>query len=156
MSAAFLADILRIENSIQSDPNQPCCICLESFGTMSPETGVIEYGVRLPCSHYVGSSCIATWLRSNHTCPLCRHVFFSAPSRPSLGHRRMADSPRGYPMWYALCSRLNLSNRGSAFAGQFAARLCASRWLQGHQGYNTSTFVGSVAIYVISHIMGST
>lgn len=153
MSAAFLADILKIENSIQSDSSQPCCICMESFGTMSPVTGVIEYGVRLPCSHYVGSSCIATWLHSNNTCPVCRHVFFPAQPRPDLGHRRMADLPQGYRLWREFCSRFNLSHRGSAFAAQFASRLWTSRWLQGHYG-QTVRCVGSVAIYVVSHILG--
>ncbi len=41
-------------------------------------TGVIECEIRLPCSHRVGSACIARWLRTNNTCPVCRRVFYPA------------------------------------------------------------------------------
>ena len=150
MSAAFLADILKIENSILWDSGQPCCICLENFGTMSSETGVVEYGVRLLCSHYVGSSCIATWLRSNNTCPVCRHAFFPAQPRPYLEHGIIANESDSYRLWRAGCSRLNLSNRASALAAQLVAKLRTPGWLQAY----SPNCVGSVAIYVVSHIMG--
>lgn len=150
MSAAFLADILKLENSIQSDSTQPCCICLQNFGTMSSETGVVEYGVRLPCSHYVGSSCIATWLSSNNTCPVCRHIFFPAQPRPYLEHGIIANEPHSYGLWCANCSRLNLSNRATAVAALLAAKLRTLGWLQAY----TPNCIGSVAIYVVSHIMG--
>lgn len=51
---------------------------------MSQETGLLEYAIRLPCNHIVGSGCITQWLHSNNTCPLCRCVFFPAQSRPYL------------------------------------------------------------------------
>ena len=38
----------------------------------------MELRVRLPCEHVVGSGCIAVWLRTNNSCPLCRRVFFPA------------------------------------------------------------------------------
>ena len=150
MSAAFLADVLTIENSIQSDSSQPCCICLQNFGTMSSETGVVEYGVRLPCSHYVGSSCIATWLSSHNTCPVCRHSFFSAQPRPYLEHGEYADESQWHRNWRACCGRLNLSDRATAVAWEMGTRLWTSGQLQGY----TSNCVGSVAIYVVSHLMG--
>lgn len=150
MSAEFLADLLKIENSIKSDPSQPCCICLQNFGTMSSESGVIEYGVRLTCSHYVGSSCIAIWLRSNNTCPVCRHVFFSAQPRPYLEHGVIADETSARNYWGECCSVLNLSNRASAVAYQFAVRLWNTGWLEGC----APNCVGSVAIYIVSHLTG--
>ena len=45
---------------------------------MSRETGLVELQVRLPCKHVVGSGCIAVWLGTNNSCPMCRRVFFPA------------------------------------------------------------------------------
>lgn len=76
MSKAFLNQVLRIENSIQSDVGHSCYICFQECGTLCPESGVIEVAVRLPCQHAIGSACIAKWLHTNNTCPICREVFF--------------------------------------------------------------------------------
>ncbi|CAD6583177.1 MAG: hypothetical protein ASARMPRED_001251 [Alectoria sarmentosa] len=87
MAEAFLRRLLQNENRVPSDEEQKCIICLEECGTMNPETGLLELAIRLPfCRHIVGSGCIAQWLRSNNTCPMCRHVFFPAQSRPYLEH----------------------------------------------------------------------
>ena len=56
------------------------------MGSLSSETGIIECLIRLPCSHLIGSHCIATWLHDNNTCPVCRRVFFPAQPRPHPGH----------------------------------------------------------------------
>lgn len=56
MSKEFLTQILTLENSVTSDAGQACPICLEAYGSISSETGVIECGVGLPCSHVVGSA----------------------------------------------------------------------------------------------------
>ena len=44
---------------------------------------VIEEAIRLPCSHVIGSKCLARWLHplepaNNNTCPYCRAVCFPA------------------------------------------------------------------------------
>ena len=39
----------------------------------------------------MGSACIATWLRTNNTCPLCRRVFFPAQTGPSLEWEDVSD-----------------------------------------------------------------
>lgn len=138
MSELFLADILKIENSVKSDSSQPCCICLQDFGTLTSNTGVIECGVRLPCSHCVGSSCIATWLGSNNTCPVCRHVFFPAQPRPYLEHGITADEVPHRPgpehfreVWHGFCNELNLSNRVNAIALRMTLSLRSPGWLDG-------------------------
>lgn len=91
MAKEFLSQLLKIENSVRSDDRQRCTICLEEIGSLSSETGIIECQIRLPCSHLVGSHCIATWLQYNNTCPVCRHTFFTAQPRPYLEHGIMQD-----------------------------------------------------------------
>ena len=49
---------------------------------MSRETGLVELQVRLPCSHIIGSGCIAIWLKDNRSCPICRREFFPAQQQP--------------------------------------------------------------------------
>ena len=56
MAKEFLARILTIENSVTSEGSQDCIICQERCGTLSPETGVMELEIRLPCSHTAGSA----------------------------------------------------------------------------------------------------
>ena len=89
MAEAFLNQLLRVENSVQNS-GESCIICLTECGTLDPRTGVVEWEIRLPCNHTVGSSCIATWLNptgaARNSCPLCRFIFFPAQSRPYLEH----------------------------------------------------------------------
>ena len=75
------------------------CQCHEEVGSLSSETGIIECLIRLPCSHLVGSHCIATWLHDNNTCPVCRREFFPSRSRPPFIHNiiisRVGDDDAG-------------------------------------------------------------
>ena len=95
MAAAFLAQLLRNENVVQPTSNERCIICLTECGTLCPESGIVEWLVRLPCNHTVGSSCIAKWLGSTdaaqNSCPCCRAVFFPATPRPYLEFGIMDD-----------------------------------------------------------------
>lgn len=91
MAEAFISQLLRAENRVQPTSNdQPCIICLAECGTLCPETGIVEWEIRLPCNHTVGSRCIAKWLDpadvGNNSCPLCRHVFFPAQPQPYFEH----------------------------------------------------------------------
>lgn len=45
--------------------NERCSICLESF----EEDDDVS---RMPCDHIYHENCIVKWLKTNHTCPLCR------------------------------------------------------------------------------------
>ncbi|KAM0800704.1 hypothetical protein BDR22DRAFT_889067 [Usnea florida] len=174
MSAKFLATILKLENKPKSGSDQPCCICLQDFGTLSSETGVIECGVALPCCiASVGSSCIATWCRTNNTCPVCRHVFFPAQPRPYLEHGIMTDLDPDFSsdppqtgidyfvmedvdpcrperVWHDICNALGLSDRIVAFAWQLTYRLNNMESFQ----RDPLDCLGGVAIYIMSHILG--
>ena len=90
MAAAFLTQLLRNENVVQPTSNERCIICLTECGTLCSESGVVEWLIRLPCNHTVGSNCIAKWLgptgAANNSCPYCRAVFFPATPRPYLEH----------------------------------------------------------------------
>ena len=90
MAEAFRSQLLRDENRVQPCSDQPCMICLTQCDTLCPETGIVEWEVRLPCKHTVGSSCITKWLdpsgAANNTCPMCRYVFFPKRPRPYLEH----------------------------------------------------------------------
>ena len=90
MAEAFLYELLQMHNSVHT-PEERCSICLEEYGTLSRETGTIEVEIRLPCKHTIGSACIAIWLKTNNTCPICRHEFFPAQPRPYLEHGIMDD-----------------------------------------------------------------
>lgn len=84
MAEAFLRQLLQVHNRVESDEEQKCIICHEECGKMNQETGLLELAINLPCKHIVGSGCIAQWLRTNNTCPLCRQVFFPAQPRSYL------------------------------------------------------------------------
>ena len=90
MAGAFRSQLLRDENRVQPCSDQPCMICLTKCDTLCPETGTVEWEVRLPCEHTVGSICITKWLdpsgAANNTCPMCRYVFFPKRPRPYLEH----------------------------------------------------------------------
>ena len=94
MSEAFLRQLLRVENSVQEQPNS-CFICYTEYGTLCEKTGTVEVAIRLPCKHIVGSRCIATWLDptggASNSCPVCRHKFFPAQPRPYLEHGIIED-----------------------------------------------------------------
>ena len=53
MAQEFLAQLLRIENTVPKDENdaETCMICLESYGSLNSATGSIELPIRLPCNH---------------------------------------------------------------------------------------------------------
>ncbi|XP_028781397.1 E3 ubiquitin ligase BIG BROTHER-related-like [Neltuma alba] len=46
-----------------------CSICLENFDDNVDED---DDFLALPCDHFFHSDCIVKWLKTGHTCPLCR------------------------------------------------------------------------------------
>ena len=88
MAEAFRSRLLRDENRVQPCSDRPCMICLTQCDTLCPETGNVEWELRLPCTHTVGSICITKWLdpsgAANNSCPMCRYIFFPKQPRPYL------------------------------------------------------------------------
>ena len=79
MAQQFLEGLPKVCKD-QLPPGATCMICWEEYGTVASDNGTIEHAVRLPCSHDVGSECIANWLSpsdgSGNACPMCMTVFF--------------------------------------------------------------------------------
>ena len=57
-----------------------CAVCLGAYGSASSGEG--SRVALLPCGHHFHAPCIATWLRVNASCPLCK---------AALGPRAAAD-----------------------------------------------------------------
>ena len=57
-----------------------CAVCLGAYGSASGGEG--SRVALLPCGHHFHAPCIATWLRVNASCPLCK---------AALGPRAAAD-----------------------------------------------------------------
>ena len=53
-------------HSNSNSSNSDCAICIDTF-----QTG--QYRKTLPCLHSFHSKCIDKWLRSNGSCPICKH-----------------------------------------------------------------------------------
>ena len=159
MSEAFLHELLQACN-IEKIEGERCGICLEEFDTLSRETGTIEVATRLPCNHIVGSACIATWLKDNNTCPICRRVFFEAQPRPYLEHGIMAgqgihdeDEPRHIRHINEIyCAQLGLLDMEvSMISGYLIQKLIESRLLgEGHR----EECIIAVSIYMATHLTG--
>ena len=107
----------------------------------------------------MGSACIATWLRTDNTCPVCRRVFFPAEQGQFLAYDPSEDEP--LDLIYEtdetsisfLCGffggGLRLSYETSDIAEQMAEELDLVIDLESH----TPRFMVSVAIYMATHIM---
>lgn len=169
MSQQFLDQILTMENviaaprvalllQVRSGSDHLCCICLQEIGTLSPETGIIECEIRLPCSHLIGSACIATWLRSNNTCPLCRQAFFPAQPQANLGYDHMLamsseeeeEEEDATFICKIFCQALGFSYQAIEAAQDMSELLEDIFELPDH----SPQCIAATTAYIISHIMG--
>lgn len=145
---------------------------------MNEETGLLELAIRLPsCSHIVGSGCIAQWLQSNNTCPLCRHVFFPAQSLPSphygimegqtnqnrTSRSQILSGPVDGVLDFCreitrhcdeYCAHLDLERDISRIAAQVVYKLLGSRPSIAILQDDSDDQVVAVSIYIASHLMG--
>lgn len=150
VTASLVASLLQV----RSDSDHSCCICLQEIGTLSPETGIIEHETRLPRSHLIGSACIARWLNSNNTCPVCRQEFFPAESQPDLEYDDMPaiqyDDEEIGTICSIFCDELRFSYEAETAAMEVAEMLEALDWLLDH----TPQHIAATAVYMVLHIMG--
>lgn len=166
MSKAFLNQILRIENSIQSDVGHSCYICFQECGTLCPESGVIEVAVRLPCQHAIGSACIAKWLHTNNTCPMCREVFFPlehedtddeefTPSEHDFSEGEGED-PQALArnLCNHYCAELHVSAPIANLAEKITAKMCSSDLLERARFAEDAAAPAAACVYMATHLMG--
>ena len=113
--------------------------------------------MRLPCNHTVGSACIAIWLKTNNTCPVCRHEFFPAQPRPFLEHGIMdgqeddeaADQSSFADLNQDYCTELGLDMDICVISEAIVEQLMeSSNWTEGH----TVWCMVAVSIYIASHL----
>ena len=162
MAEAFLHELLQPQNSV-NNPDERCSICLEGYGSLSRETGSIEIEIRLPCTHTVGSACIVTWLKTNNTCPICRHEFFPAQPRPYLEHGIMEDEESDDEQEIQpdlsnfrelnedFCVQLDLDMEITMLSESIVQRLTESPdWSSGHNVWCVVT----LGIYIASYLTG--
>ena len=65
-----------------NEDDRTCYICNEDYAAVQ-STELAEgqaWPIKLSCGHHFCSRCLANWLNSNNTCPMCRGVLFSALS----------------------------------------------------------------------------
>ena len=89
---AFLESLPSVDLAELTEDSRDCGICTQSMAPLGScndnmvkdvNDDVIEEAIRLPCSHVIGSKCLARWLHplepaNNNTCPYCRAVCFPA------------------------------------------------------------------------------
>ena len=84
---AFLESLPCVDLAELTEDSRDCGICTQSMAPLGSckdvNDDVIEEAIRLPCSHVIGSKCLARWFdpldpANNNTCPYCRAVCFPA------------------------------------------------------------------------------
>lgn len=74
----FLESLPVVKPEDLPENSQTCHICKELYNSPDPEeVEKAESAVRLPCSHIMGSECLAKWFDGHNSCPLCRAILFS-------------------------------------------------------------------------------
>ena len=173
MAEAFLSQLPSIEKDTLAEDDQQCPICLEDYGNNLFHIDISEHPVKLPCSHIMGSKCIAIWVSSHDTCPFCRHVLFRATfTAPPIIRFQTdytdEDQPelqRVFRVLQRQCTRM------SAELGLFYSRTAslATQISQEFQrGYNRepletlaenndrgTRLYAAASVYIASHLVGS-
>ena len=84
----------------QSNPEEPCCICLD---TLHYQHGPVQL-TRLPCGHVHHRDCAERWLSSNNSCPTCRrpvtHHTAVSEAAPPGAVVQSDEGPSRWPLAY--------------------------------------------------------
>lgn len=66
--------------------SQICHICKDEFFSSNDQNPDEDNDVplKLPCNHIMGHACLATWLKHNSSCPLCRATLYEQAPSSSL------------------------------------------------------------------------
>jgi len=161
MSQEFLVQLLTSDNRVTSGPRQTCHICLQECDTISTETGIIECPIRLPCSHVIGSACIAKWLRTNNTCPICRHKFFPAQSPTSDSdsddeENEEDEEELGEDIAYRItdiCNEFGRELRFSSSMHGIVEQMAVNVYSVSRSESHTGRCAVAVTVHMVSHIM---
>jgi len=73
---------------VTRDPVRECSICQEPLQ-------VGETALKLHCRHVYHDACVAAWLRTKSTCPLCREEQPAGQPTPTAGTSRSEGGPAG-------------------------------------------------------------
>ncbi|KAF9692423.1 hypothetical protein EKO04_009658 [Ascochyta lentis] len=69
----FLASLPLIDIATIPKDETDCLICTQQFcDSDGCDNEAHEEPVCLPCGHFFGSKCVATWLAEKNSCPMCR------------------------------------------------------------------------------------
>ena len=142
MAQQFIDSLLN-DNKIDSEPGQQCHICLSVLGTL-PEDGVIEYAIRLSCTHVFGSTCISRWLQDHNTCPCCRRKLY-----------KESIPPHDFPFDEGHAARfvhdLQLSNSTLSLAHGLEDSLYDEEALPGMD--HSLRCIAALTVYLASHLL---
>jgi hypothetical protein len=85
---------------------QSCDICYTTFNSgRAPESPI-----RLPCGHCLGANCIARWLSTSRTCPMCRSELFPGDRVSPAGRRAGSFATRVEIPWLDAYIRAQLTD----------------------------------------------
>ncbi|XP_063306140.1 E3 ubiquitin-protein ligase RNF43 [Pelobates fuscus] len=76
----------RLETASTSSSVPVCAVCLEEFAD-GQDLRI------LPCCHEYHLDCVDTWLKQNHTCPLCMHNILENDTQPRPSAVRTSSQP---------------------------------------------------------------
>ncbi len=85
-----------IKHAVENPPEE-CAICKDDLFVNEREF--------LPCAHYYHKSCLATWMKTNNTCPICRAVIDESKNKNPFYYFGPRESERDPNMPFTFSGR---------------------------------------------------